>query len=102
MIVLFRFLCNLIMVACAAHQSSTKLPPIISPRKFLHPTIYQRKMTTMSCRKRLLSEQNDRSTSSMKYPDGDDDDDAINKRTKKGNFVILMSMQGANDKNDDC
>lgn len=52
-------------------------------------------MTSMSCRKRLLSEQDDRYTSSMKHPrNHDDDDDARKKKKKIGNCVSFNIHAG--------
>jgi hypothetical protein len=81
------------MAACVAQQSSTKLPPIIYPRK-LPKTTHDSRITSISCRKRLLSEQNDCYISRMDYID----DETGKKRTKKGNYVILIFMQGTNDR----
>ncbi len=87
------------MATCVAQQSSTKLPPITYPRKFPRATTYDSRKTSASSRKRLLSEQNDRYISFIKYPD---DENEITKRTKIGNCVILISMQGEGGIRDDC
>jgi hypothetical protein len=73
------------MAACIAQQSSTKLPPINYPRKLLPKTTHDSRITSMSCRKRLLSEQNHCYISRMKYFD----DEIGIKRTKTGNYVIF-------------
>jgi len=87
------------MAACIAQQSSTQLPLIMNPRKFLRTTTYESRATPTSCRKRLLSEQNDCYISHMKLPD---DESGINKRAKTGNYVTLMPMRGTNGRRDAC
>ncbi len=73
------------MAACIAQQSSTKLLPINYPRKLLPTTTHDSRIASMSCRKRLLSEQNHCYISRMKYFD----DEIGIKRTKTGNYVIF-------------
>jgi hypothetical protein len=94
----FRFLCVKTMATCVVQPSSSKLPPIAYPRELLHAITHDSIMTSMSCRKRLLSEQNDCTTYIMKYPD---DEYEVNKRIKTGNCIIFMPTVRTKGKVDD-
>ncbi len=78
------------MAACVAQQSSIQLPPIPYRREFHHSTTYDARMSSVSCRKRLLSEQNDRYISTMKKSN---DEIGIKKRTKTGNYDIHIENE---------
>lgn len=72
------------MVTCVAQQSSTQLSSVIIPTKFCF-TVNESRMSSVSCRKRLLSGQNDQQMCSLEYLYEHND---VNKRKKTGNCVI--------------
>jgi hypothetical protein len=78
------------MATCVAQQSSTKLPPIIYPQKLHCTTTHDSRISAMSCRKRLLSEQSDCYITRINYTD----DETEMKRTKTGNYVIFNVHAG--------
>lgn len=71
------------MSTCIVRQTSVQLPPIVGSQQYQYPINYQSRMAAMSYRKRLYSEQNHCSTYFVKHLD---DEDKLNKRTKKGDF----------------
>jgi hypothetical protein len=87
------------MATCVAQQSSTQLPPISYRRKFLHSTTCDSRISSKSCRKRLLSEQNDRYIPTMR---NSIDRSEIKKKTKTGNCVMSKSTLRTNEKTYDC
>jgi hypothetical protein len=78
------------MVVCVAPQSSSSMSNINYPRKLLRAATYDSLLPVTTCRKRLLSEQNDCHNFMMKFSN---DDIHINKRMKTGNYVTYTFMQ---------
>ncbi len=88
------------MATCFAQQSSKELLSIAYLRKLRRTITYDSRTTRpTSSYKRFLSEQTDRYSCSIKYVD---DEDGINKRTKRGNCIILMHIQRTSHQNDEC
>ncbi len=72
------------MVACVAQQSLSMMSDINYPRKLLRAATYDSLMPVVTCRKRLLSEQNE-CHDFMKQLSNDDT--ITNKRKKTGNYI---------------
>ena len=74
------------MATCVVQQMSTQSPIASNFQKIFHSISYDSREKAMQCRKRFLSERN---VSSMKFPHNGD---ALFKRIKTGNCVILLPM----------
>jgi hypothetical protein len=77
------------MVTCVVQQSSLlPMSDINYPRKLFRAATYDSLMPVSTCRKRLLSEQNDCHNIPMKFSN---DDIHINKKTKLGKYIYTMN-----------
>jgi hypothetical protein len=73
------------MVTTVTQQSLAEMSNVDYPRKLLRAATYDSViMPSMTCRKRLLSEQNECNHSMMKFSN---DDIHLNKKIKTGNYV---------------
>jgi hypothetical protein len=73
------------MPACVAQKPSSIMSNINYPRKLLRAITCDSLMPVMTCRKRLLSEQNECRNFVTKFSN---EDILTNKKTKTGNCII--------------